>query len=64
MIIMRAEQGVLSFLVKYNAAHFEKINCLLQEQAIRIYVVRDLMNQLLEALLTRFVCRDALKGTD
>lgn len=34
---------------------FEKTNCLLQAQAPQIHVLRGLLNQLLEDLLTRFV---------
>lgn len=40
---------------------FEKTNCLLQEQAPQIHVLRGLLNRLLEDLLTRFVRPAVLK---
>lgn len=40
---------------------FEKTNCLLQEQAPQIHVLRGLLNRLLEDLLTRFVRPGVLK---
>ncbi|XP_040072417.1 uncharacterized protein LOC115328425 [Ixodes scapularis] len=41
---------------------FDKTNCLLQTQAPQIHILRGLLNQLLEDLLTRFVRPDVLKG--
>lgn len=41
---------------------FDKTNCLLQAQAPQIHILRGLLNQLLENLLTRFVRPDVLKG--
>ncbi|KAM7310378.1 uncharacterized protein ISCGN_007286 [Ixodes scapularis] len=41
---------------------FDKTNCLLQVQAPQIHILRGLLNQLLEDLLTRFVRPDVLKG--
>ncbi|KAM7288267.1 uncharacterized protein ISCGN_028520 [Ixodes scapularis] len=41
---------------------FDKTSCLLQAQAPQIHILRGLLNQLLEDLLTRFVRPDVLKG--